>query len=340
MSGVDAAWRLWEMSDLTAPWALRVVCTLGVADLVAEGCDRVDDLAARTGTDASALARVLRHLAARGVITEPEPGRIALTEMGECLRDGHPSRMREWLSTDGAAGRMDQVYAALLTSVRTGEPAYRAIHGVSFYDDLHAQPELQSSFDELMRADSVDYAPIVDGQDWSDVRHVVDVGGGNGELLGHLLHTHDHLSGTLFELPGTADAARARLADLGDRATVEASSFLDEVRPAGADGYVLASVLHNWSDADAAAILGRVAEAAAPGARILVVENVVDETTDSRWVTHLDLKMLVLLGGRERTVAEYHALGEASGLRPAGAVAAARGPFMLPSAVIGFAAGG
>ncbi|MGL4745153.1 MAG: methyltransferase [Dermatophilaceae bacterium] len=340
MTGADAAWRLWEMSDLTAPWALRVVCTLGVADLVADGCDRVDDLAERTGTDAAALARVLRHLAARGVVAEPEPGRFSLTEAGECLRDGHPSRMREWLSTDGAAGRMDEVYAALLTSVRTGEPAYRAIHGRSFYDDLHAQPALQRSFDELMREDSVDYAPIVEQQDWSTTRHVVDVGGGHGELLGHLLRTHEHLRGTLFELPGTADAARAHLAPLGDRAAVEAGSFLDGVRPAGADGYVLASVLHNWSDADAATILRRVAEAAAPGARVLVVENVVDETTDSRWVTHLDLKMLVLLGGRERTVAEYEALGEATGLRATGATAVARGPFMLPSAVIGFTAGG
>ncbi|NDL55835.1 methyltransferase [Phytoactinopolyspora mesophila] len=335
-SEADHAWRLWQLSDLTTPWALRVVVTLGVADLLVDGPVDAALLAKRTGADSGALARLLRHLAARGVFFEVAPGLFELNDAARCLRAGHPSRMHEWLSMDGAAGRMDQAYAQLLSSVRTGGAAYAEMHGRSFYDDLEADPELHRSFDELMSQDSVDYGSMVDHLDWSGVRHVVDVGGGQGELLVYLLARHPHLRGSLFELAGTAEQAPALLATNGvsDRCEVVTGSFFDEVRPSGADTYLLASVLHNWNDSDATEILRRTAQAAGPGGRIVVFEGCVDDTTDQSWATHLDLKMLVLLGGRERTAEEFQDLARDAGLSVAGVTRTSRGPFALPFAVM------
>lgn len=332
---MTAAWRMWELSDLTAPWALRVVVTLGVPDLVAEGVDTGDALAARTGADRDALVRLIRHLAARDVFTEPEPGRFALTDAGRTLCAGDGSRLHEWLDLRSAAGRMDEVYSRLLLAVRTGGPAYADVHGKSLWDDLAADPERQRSFDDLMTGDSTDYWAMIADRDWSAVAHVVDVGGGQGELLTRILGAHPHVRGTLFELPGTLDGAPAVLAVAGvsGRCALVGGSFFDAV-PSGGDLYVLASVLHNWNDDDATTILRRTAEAAGPGGRVLVVEGVTDDSTGTTWATHLDLKMLVLLGGRERTTADFTELARRVGLAEVGVERRPRGPFGLGYAVL------
>ncbi|QSB13975.1 hypothetical protein JQS43_20915 [Natronosporangium hydrolyticum] len=327
---------LWEMTDLSTPWALRTVVTLGVPDLIADGVREPSELAKQTGADARALARLLRHLAARGVFTEPVPGSFGLTETGEQLRRGHPSRMADWLDTRGAAGRMDEVYAALPAAVRTGAPVYESVHGTPFWAHLAADPALQESFDALMSQGSGDYHPMLADRDWSTAGHVVDVGGGQGELLARLLAEAPQLRGTLFELPGPIAGAGELLtaAGVADRCEVVAGSFFDDPIPAGGDVYLLASVLHNWPDEQVVTILRRVAAAAGTDGRVLIVEGVIDAGADQQWATHLDLKMLILLGGQERTPAHLTELAQQAGLAAAGVSHRDRGPFQLPYAVL------
>lgn len=316
--------RMFALADLSTPWALRAAVTLGLPDLIAAGTADADGLATATGADAGTVLRLLRHLAARDVAVEPEPGWFTLTEHGETLRRGHPSRMADWLDMSGAAGRMDAVWSRLPESVRTAAPTYEAVHGLPLYADLAADPGLQASFDGLMSADAVDYGVMLGGHDWSAVEHVVDVGGGRGDLLAAVLRTHPHLRGTVFEQPETLATAGPVLDPLGDRVDRVAGDFLTDPLPAGADRYVLASVLHNWDDDRARTILRGVAAAAAPDARLLVVEQV---PGDSAWATHLDLKMLLLLGGRERSAEELAGLAASAGLESRGVELCPRGPF-------------
>jgi 2,7-dihydroxy-5-methyl-1-naphthoate 7-O-methyltransferase len=329
----DPAWRLFRMADLSLPWALRVVSTLGIADLLAVGPRRLGDLAVTTQCHEQALGRVLRSCVAHNVLTESTAG-FALAELGECLRAEHPSRMAAWLRTDGAAARMDATFAGLMHSARTGQSAYVHVHGASFYDDLHADPRLQESFDALMQADALDYGRVV--EHLPAVARLIDVGGGTGDLLAAYLQRRPEATGGVFELPQTAEAATAHLAELGPRATVHPGSFFEEVEPRGADAYVLAAVLHNWSDEDAVRILASVARACGPHSTVTVVEHVRTESSDPVWTTHLDLKMLVMLAGRERSAEEYAGLAARAGLRPSGSALTSRGPFALPCAVLSF----
>jgi hypothetical protein len=231
--------------------------------------------------------------------------------------------MRAMLDLEGAIGRADLSFVQLLHTVRTGEPAFPAQFGRSFWDDLAADPARSASFDTQMAADVAAWAPdIVAAYDWGSLGHLVDVGGGNGALLAVLLREHPDLRGTVLDLPGAVEAARKALtaAGLADRGDAKAGSFFDPLPP-GAGGYLLCAVLHDWDDAAARAILRRCAEAAGADGRVLVVEKF---ATDADGRTEMDLRVLAYFGGRERDLAELTALAAAAGLRvaavhPAGA---------------------
>jgi O-methyltransferase domain len=314
---------LWAIADLATPMAVRVAATLRIVDHVARGLRTVPELAEATGADANALGRVLRHLATKGVLAADEPGRYQLATLGEALLDDHPAGLRAMLDLDSAIGRAELSFVQLLHTVRTGEPAFPAQFGRSFWDDLAADPTRSASFDAQMGAAVAAWAPnIVAAYDWGSLGHLVDVGGGNGTLLAALLREHPDLRGTVLDLPGAAEAARKALtaAGLADRSNAIAGSFFDPLPP-GAGGYLLCAVLHNWDDQAAGAILRRCAEAAGTHGRVLVVEKLVTDT-DPR--TEMDLRGLAYFGGRELGIAELTALAAAAGLRvaavhPAGA---------------------
>jgi O-methyltransferase domain len=321
----DGEWaaRLWAMADLATPMAVRVAATLRIADHIMGGRRTAPELAEATGVDADALDRVLRHLVTAGVLRRDQLGRYVLTAQGQALRDDHPAGMRTMLDLDSAIGRADLSFVQLLHTVRTGEPAFPAQFGRSFWDDLAADPTRSASFDAQMAADVEVWAPdIVAAYDWGSLGHLVDVGGGNGALLAALLHRHPDLRGTVLDLPGAAEAARKALtaAGLADRSDAVAGSFFDPLPP-GAGGYLLCAVLHDWDDGSARAILRRCAQAAGTHSRVFVVEKLVTDT-DHR--TEMDLRVLAYFGGRERDLTELTALAAAAGLRvaavhPAGA---------------------
>jgi hypothetical protein len=306
--------RLWAKADLFTPMALRVAATLRLADHVADGAGTVAELARRCGASEDALGRVVDHLVAAGAFARDDGGGVSLGELGEELRAAGP-----WLDIEGAVGRGDLSALRLLESVRTGEPAYALLYGRGFWEDMAAEPELGRSYDALMGS-RVELPEVVAGYDWSGLEHVVDVGGGNGALLAALLAAHPGLRGALVELPGAAEAARPVLAPFGDRGSILAGSTFEPL-PAGADAYVVSAVLHAFDDERALAILRRCAEAARPGGRVLVIEQLLEDGAGS---TEMNLRMLAFTGGRERTLGELERLAAGAGLQVGGVHRVAR----------------
>jgi 2,7-dihydroxy-5-methyl-1-naphthoate 7-O-methyltransferase len=311
------SWRLWELADLFTPMALRVAATLRLADHVAERADSVAALSERTGSDPDALARLVDHLVTVGVLQRADTGALALTDLGEELREGHPGDGRAWLDIDGSVGRAELSALRLLDAVRSGLPAYPLLYGRGFWADLGAQPALSASFDALMGSRLRFEAPkVAAGYGWGELGHVVDVGGGNGTLLAAILTAHAGVRATLVDLAGPAEAAVRTLADAGlrERCEIVAGSFFEPLPP-GADAYVLSGVLHDWDDAHALRILRRCAEAAAASGRVLVIEEgLLEDAAASGLRTEMNLRMLAYTGGRERTLADLERLAAHAGL--------------------------
>lgn len=308
--------RLSELINPIVPWAIRVAATLRVPDLIAEGVTEVADIAAKAEVNPDALNRVLRLLTYSDVFTQPEPGVYANTPVSELLRTDHPMQMHGWLDLEGASCRWDAVHIYMLKAVRTGRPVYTDLYGQSFWDDISANKKLSESFDSFMeQLHSWTVGDVVAGYDWSGAGHVVDVGGGSGFLLAEILRANPGLRGTLVDKPSTAETTRQRdpFADLGGRLQVVGGSFFDDL-PAGADVYVVASVLHNWGDEDALRILTNCAGAAGQGGAVLIVEGLIDGGEDQKYDCETDVLMLVALGGRKRTATEFRELVAKAGL--------------------------
>jgi 2,7-dihydroxy-5-methyl-1-naphthoate 7-O-methyltransferase len=304
---------LWAAADLVTPMAIRVAATLRLADHIGAGTRAVEELAAKVDAEPDALRRVMDHLATAGLLIRGQNGTFALTALGEQLRDDDPDGLRGWLDLDGAIGRADLCFTQLLHTVRTGEPAYPRQFGSPYWDDLSADPALGASFDALMGSRlRADLPAIADAYPWHDLGHVVDVGGGDGSLLIAVLRAHGGLRGTVVDLPGPVQRASQAIADAGlaDRAEASEGSFFDPL-PAGAGGYVLSGVLHDWDDAHAARILRRCAEAARTTGRVLLVDHLSSAGSQH---TEGDLRMLCYVNGRERTLDELRGLAAAAGL--------------------------
>ena len=316
---------IWTLSDLCTPWCVHVVVTLRIADHIAARTSGIKDLAAASGADSDSLHRVLRHLVSKGVFEEPSPGRFALNEPARMLTG---SSARLGLDLDGFGGRMAYAWGSLLGAVRTSAPAYHEIFGRTFWEDLRAHPDLAASFDALMGPaghGTPDPEVLIAG-DWQSVRTVVDVGGGTGSLLAEILRAHPTVRGTLVDLPPTVarSAEIFQAAGVAERVTTAAQSFFDPL-PAGADLYLLKSVLSDWPDGEMIAILRRCAEAARPAGRIVILNGVLpDESAPSP-----ALLMMVLVGGKERSLAEFRELARAADLEVQAAERQPSGRFVV-----------
>jgi SAM-dependent methyltransferase len=296
--------------------AVYVAAKLGIADLLTGGPASSGELARATGTHAPSLYRVLRLLAALGVLDEVEPGSFGLTVLGDRLRSDAPAGMRSWAVFLEAVGGV-LPFGHILDTVRTGTPGLDTAFGMGIFEYLAGHPDSAATFDAAMSERTGAFAPSVAGAyDFSDVRRIVDVGGGQGTLLAEILRRHSHLHGTLFETAAVAARAGAVLdgAGLGERCELLAGDFFEHV-PRGADCYVLANVLHDWEDQRATTILRNCRQAMARGGRVLIVERLIPEEPGDAVPTLLsDINMLVLTGGQERTNAEYASLLAGAGL--------------------------
>jgi hypothetical protein len=256
------------------------------------------------------LQRVLRALAAVGVLHEDADGRFALTEVGACLRSDAPDPVGGWAAFVGRPYHF-AAWSNLLHTVRTGENAFAAVHGTDIWDYRAAHPEEGAIFDRAM-TDITRRANrhLLDAYDFSGLASVVDVGGGHGALVAALLTEHPQMRGVVFDLPHVVADAPALLAQAGlaARSEVVGGSFFDDTLPAGADAYLLKSILHDWEDDDAVRVL-RACRAAAPShAVLLVVERDLGAANESPEAKLSDLNMMVGPGGRERTRDDFAAL--------------------------------
>jgi hypothetical protein len=258
------------------------------------------------------LHRLLRALATVGVYDEPEPGRWANTELGEGLRSDVPGTLRP-LARTLSSPALWAAYAHLGHSVRTGENAFEARHGVDVWTHRRAHPDENAVFNDNMTAlTSVVAEEVATAYDFTPMSSVVDVGGGQGILLEAVLARYPQLSGTVFDVAHVVPGS-PRSAELAPRWSAETGSFFEEV-PA-ADAYLLKSILHDWPDDRCVDILRVCRAGLNPGGAVLLVEILLGRPGHEEFAAFSDLNMLVLPGGRERTAEEYAALFEAAGLR-------------------------
>ncbi|MFJ9564963.1 methyltransferase [Streptomyces fuscichromogenes] len=295
------------MTGAWATQAVRTMAELGIADHLADHpAQDTTALATRTGTDPDALHRLLRYLAALGLLTSSPDGTHRLTALGEPLRTGTEHSLHPLALLYG--GPFYDSFAGLPYAVSTGQEAFAQRFGKHHFRHFAEHPELGDLFHRSMAASAEMFTPVPDLVDFSGVRRVVDVGGGNGALLGRVLRAHGHLDGVLLERPEALAAARSQLADLTGRCTFVEGDFTDSV-PADGDVYLLSRVLHDWDDERCLTILRRCAAAMREGSRLLIVERLLPGDTAAAW----DIHMLCNVGGREREQAHYGRLLEQAG---------------------------
>jgi hypothetical protein len=299
-----------------ASHTLFATARLRLADHIHRGHGTTAALAEATGTDPATLSRLLRALAAMGVVAIDGEA-LELTDIGQGLRNDHPGSMLGMVLMHGHAD-FQRSWASLDDCLRSGEPA--AAGGSSWIDRYGADTGLGGAFNQGMSAVAPILAQaILDHVDLTADRHVVDIGGGHGALLGHLLRAEPRLHGTLFDLPEVAGEAAARLAELvtAGRAQALGGDMFSTV-PAARDVYLLSRILHDWDDEAAIRILRRCREAMAPSARLIVVERVLPgtptATPHATANTLADLHMLVRTGGQERSLPQFQRLFAEAGL--------------------------
>jgi len=306
MSEVSPEARLWDLmrGTMTAK-ALAVAADLGIADALSHGPRSAADLAVEKSADADTLYRVLRALASDGVFAEDEPGVFRNTEASELLRRDRGDGWPEFAHLFG------DVFAEAIAGLnpRSHDETFSDRYGKDFWSWLAAHPDERSVFDAAMAGGKERSVERLAGLEWPDDETIVDVGGGNGALLRALLQRQSRLQGIVFDLPETVRDERA----LGDRISFVAGDFFERV-PTG-EAYVLSGILHDWDDERAAAILGTIRAAAPASARLLVLDSVVGQGNEPSGAKWLDLLMLVLAGGRERTEPEWRRLIESAGFR-------------------------
>ena len=293
---------------------LSVAARLGLADLLADGPQSCDELARSTGTHAPSLLRVMRALASLGVFTEVEAGRFGLTPLSACLRSDAPGSFR--IVPIYLGDELYRTFGELLHGVETGERPFDRIYGATYFEYLAEHADAAQVFNGAMTAlgAAAENPAVAAAYDFSGVGTVVDVGGGHGALLASILLANSGVKGVLFDQPAVVESARAQIesAGIGGRCTLVAGDFFEAV-PAGGDVYVLKRIIHDWDDERSVAILKRCRRAMAGGGKLLVVEDLLSPGDEPSLSKLVDVVMMTILPGRERTVDEYRTLLRTAG---------------------------
>jgi hypothetical protein len=295
-----------------ASQAIAVAAKLGIADLVAEAPKTLEELAGTTKAHAPSLRRLLLMLASIGIFAEDAGGRFRHTPLSETLRTNYPQSLRNWAVLWGARWVWGP-WGDLDHSVHTGKPAFDRVHGTSFFDYLTSHSDDAATFNAAMTA--LPLAEILAAYDFSRFERIVDVGGGQGALLHEILSAHPKLRGILADLPTVvAGAAALRTGPIAERCEIVGIDFFKAV-PQGADAYVMKGIIHDWDDESALKILKSCRRAIRDDGKLLVMDNVLKPANepDPNLGRFIDLGMLIVVTGRERTEAEFAALLRAGG---------------------------
>jgi hypothetical protein len=305
----------------TGYWVSQLVyvaARLGIADVLARGPMTPDAIAKKVGAHAPHLRRVLRALASVGVFAEDKKGRFRSTPLAQTLRTDRPGSLNAFVRMMVDGYNWD-AWGALLDGVVKGATPFQEVHGEPVFSYLRKHPEKDAEFSASMASISgTENAAVARAYPFGDLSLLVDVGGAHGHLLATVLARHKRLRGVLFDQPQVVEGA-ARSGFIGAaavRARCEAvgGDFFEGV-PAGADGYVMKYVLHDWDDERCVRILSNCRMAMASGGRVLAVDHVIPPGNGADWGKLLDINMMVIPCGRERTREEFRALFAEAGLR-------------------------
>jgi hypothetical protein len=303
---------------ITGYWtsqAIYAAARFGIADLLKNGPLTADDLAAATSTNRDALYRLLRALASIGIFAESEGRRFSLTPLAEPLRSDVPESKRALALMSG--DEQFRAWSEIVYSIETGKRAFDKVFGEPIFDYLGQHPEKARVFDAAMVGiHGRESAAVLDAYDFSGVNLLADIGGGNGSQITIVLQKHSGMKGILFDLPHVIERAQERMAPSGvlDRCQLVGGSFFESV-PKGADAYVLRHIIHDWEEEKALKILRNCHEAMTPKSRLLVIESVIPPGNEPFGGKFLDLVMLLIPGGKERTADEYRELFEQAGFK-------------------------
>jgi SAM-dependent methyltransferase len=307
------------MGLITGYWisqAVGVVATLGVADRLANGPRTYDEIAREVGAAPEALYRVMRLLASIGVFAQAPSGSFELTALGQTLRSDTPGSVRNFAITETAPGHW-LPWGRLEESIRTGQSMARAALGMDLFEWYAQNPGEARFFNAAMgNLSALAAGELVRVFDFSVVRKVMDVGGAHGVLLASILRANPAINGILFDLPHVIATAEESVKGQGlsGRCELRSGDFFEAV-PEGADLHLLKQIIHDWDDERATQLLRNCHRSLAPGGTLLLVEMVVPPDNQPSPAQAMDLNMLVVLGGRERTEEEYRRLLSGVGFR-------------------------
>jgi len=293
-----------------------VAAKLGIADLLVGGCNSISELSRATGANENRLLRIMKALVGKGYFSENAPGCFELTEMGEPLLSDYPSSVRDLAIMMGSRWHV-YAFGNILEILEGKESGVERAFNLPIFDYLGEHPEDGAIFNALMSNISRrQIASICKAYSFPEKGTIVDVGGGRGGLLAGVLNSNRLLQGVLFDLPVLADEARNYLESEGvlDRCRVESGSFF-EGTPSDGDIYVLKNIIHDYDDDDALEILRWCRHFMPPQSRLLVIDIVLSEKRPSFRDSLMDVQMMVVCGGKERTEAEFRALFSKAGLK-------------------------
>jgi hypothetical protein len=306
---------------IAAHWQSQLVyvaAKLGIADALVDGPLTVDEIASRVGAHAPSLKRTLRALASLGIFTADPHGRFHLNRLSQTLRSDHPESLRDF-----ALMMVDDynwaAWGALEHTVRTGESAFKHVHGAPIFPWLRDHPDKERMFSASMASiSSMENAAVARSYAFGKLDRIVDLGGAHGHLLATILRSYVRLRGVLFDQPQIiSEALQAGFvtsADVSTRCEVVSGDFFESVPP-GADAYVMKYIIHDWDDERSVRLLSNCRAAMPPGGRVLVVDHVVAPGNRFDWGKLLDINMMLMMGSQERTKDEFRQLFARAGLR-------------------------
>lgn len=296
-------------------WVSRSVyaaATLGISDLLAEP-KSAEQLASETGTSARPLYRLLRALASVGVYRERTDGKFESTPLSDTLKTGENSLRFTAMSELGVSHYGP--WGELMHSLKTGQPAFDRVFGMPVFEWFGKNPDRAEIFNRSMtELTSIVEPAVLEAYDFSGCGTIVDVGGGHGTQLAGILQKHRSLRGIVFDAPNVVAGAPAKLAEFGvaDRCTTASGDFFKSVCPGG-DTYMMKHIIHDWDDDRCRTILRHCHQHMKPGAKVLIVDQVLPEGNEPSLGKFSDLLMMIMPGGLERTANEFKLLLESSG---------------------------
>lgn len=296
--------------------AIGIAAELHIADLLIDGAKTADELAIKTNSHVRSLYRLLKACASVGVFSEDADKRFSLSPMADFLRSDNPQSLRAFAEML-AHGEQFQTWSGLNYSVQTGLPAFDKVHGMPAFEFYSTHPKSGQVFNDAMTSMSLGSSvAVIQAFDFTGIKNLVDIGGGHGFLLASILEKYPTMNGILFDIQAVVDEAKTLLEqhDVAERCKTVGGNFF-ETAPNGGDAYIMKHIIHDWNDDECETILKHCRKGITEGGKLLVIEMVVPQGNEPSLSKLLDLQMLAVLPGCERTEEEYKALFAKAGFQ-------------------------